>query len=164
MKYKKLMLWAFLLIGIGRTVNAQEAIPATGGNASGNGGSASYSIGQVAYTTNTGPSGSIAQGVQQPYEISVITAIGETEDIKLLVSVYPNPTTNVLNVNIEASSTRNTQSMSYQLFDITGKLLESNALDGNKTSIVMSHLVPASYFIKVYRNQKELKTFKIIKK
>ena len=28
----------------------------------------------------------------------------------------------------------------------------------------MSHLLPASYFIKVCQNQKELKTFKIIKK
>jgi hypothetical protein len=55
------------------TIHAQEAIPAGGGNASGSGGSASYSVGQVVYTTNTGTNGSAAQGVQQPYEISVVS-------------------------------------------------------------------------------------------
>ena len=35
------------------TAHAQEAIPATGGDASGSGGSASYTVGQVFYNTNT---------------------------------------------------------------------------------------------------------------
>ena len=45
--------------------NAQDAIPATGGDATGSGGSASYTVGQIGYTTNTGTNGSVAEGVQQ---------------------------------------------------------------------------------------------------
>lgn len=59
MRHKKIKLCAVLLLGLGLTrLQAQEAIPASGGNATGNGGSASYSVGQVVYTTNTGTNGS----------------------------------------------------------------------------------------------------------
>ncbi len=73
MKYKNLKLSAILLLGLGLTgLQAQTSVNATGGNASGSGGSASYSVGQVVYTTHTGTNGSVAQGVQQPFEISVV--------------------------------------------------------------------------------------------
>ena len=43
------------------------------------------------YTTVEGTTGAVAQGVQQPYEISVVTAIENTEGIILEYKVYPNP-------------------------------------------------------------------------
>lgn len=161
MRHKKLKLSAVLLLGLGLTgLQAQEAIPATGGNASGSGGSVSYSIGQVVYTTNTGTNGSAAQGVQQPFEISVITGLEEAKEINLSCSAYPNPTTDFLNLKVENYDNTN---LSYQLFDMNGKLLETKKLEGNQTSIVMNDLVPATYFLKVIDNNKEVKIFKIIK-
>jgi len=50
-------------------LQAQEAIPASGGNVTGSGGTVSYSIGQVFYLMNSGATGSVLQGVQQPHEI-----------------------------------------------------------------------------------------------
>lgn len=47
------------------TVQAQHALVTSGGNATGLGGSVSYSIGQVFYTSNTSSIGSLTQGVQQ---------------------------------------------------------------------------------------------------
>jgi hypothetical protein len=70
-------------------VHAQSTIPATGGNAAGNGGSVSYTVGQIVYTTVSGTNGSVAQGVQQPYEISVVTGI-ENKEINLSCSIYSN--------------------------------------------------------------------------
>jgi hypothetical protein len=161
MKYKKLKLSAVLLLGLGHTgLQAQNAVPATGGNASGSGGSVSYSVGQVVYTTNTGSNGSVAQGVQQPFEISVVTGIEEAKGINLSVSAYPNPTTDFLNLKVENYDNTN---LSYQLFDISGKLLETKNITGIQTNIVMSNLVPATYFVKVTEGNKEVKTLKIIK-
>jgi len=162
MRHKKLKLSAILLLGLGLTgLQAQTAVPATGSNASGSGGTVSYSVGQVVYTTNTGGSnGSVAQGVQQPFEISVVTGLEEAKGINLSVSAYPNPTTDFLNLKIENYDNTN---LSYQLFDISGKLLETKKLEGNQTNIVMSNLVPATYFVKVTDGNKEVKTFKIIK-
>jgi hypothetical protein len=169
MKYKKLKFSAVLLLGLGLTgLQAQTSVNATGGNASGSGGSASYSVGQVVYTTHTGTNGSVAEGVQQPFEISVVTGLEEAKGINLSVTAYPNPTTDYLTLSIDASTTLSIQSMSYQLYDMTGKLLQNEKITGNQTSIVMSNLVPATYFVRVVKTSRdlslqEIKTFKIIK-
>lgn len=165
MQYKRLKLSAIFLLGLClKGLQAQTNVNATGGNALGNGGSVSFSVGQVVYTTNTGTNGSVAQGVQQPYEISVVTAIEETNGINLSVMVYPNPTIDYLTLNIDASTSFCIQSMFYQLFDMNGKLLQSKEIRGNQIFIVMSNLVPAIYFVKVNHGNKEIKSFKIIKK
>jgi hypothetical protein len=161
MRHKKLKLSAIILLGLGLTgLQAQESVNATGGDASGSGGSVSYSVGQVVYTTNTGTNGSVTQGVQQPYEISVVTAIEEAKGINLTVTAYPNPATDYLTLRIDEFEISN---LSFQLYDMNGKLLQSEKITGNQTSIVMSNLVPATYFVKVIQANKEVKTFKIIK-
>ena len=161
MKQMRLKLSAVLWLGLGLTgLHAQESVNATGGNASGSGGSVSFSFGQVVYTTNTGSNGSVIQGVQQPFEISVVTAIEQTKGINLSVSAYPNPTTDYLTLRIEEIEISN---LLYQLYDMNGKLLQNEKITGNQTSIIMSNLVPATYFVKIIQENKELKTFKIIK-
>ena len=164
MKLKRLKICVILLLGLGLTgLQAQESVNATGGNALGSGGSVSYSVGQLTYQTHVGTNGSVAEGVQQQFEISIITEIKEAKGINLSVSAYPNPTTDFLNLKVDASTPLSIQSMSYQLYDINGKLLENKKIEGNETSIVMSNLVPATYFVKVIQGNKEFKTFKIIK-
>ncbi|HCX99957.1 MAG TPA: T9SS C-terminal target domain-containing protein [Bacteroidales bacterium] len=161
MKYKRLKLSAVLLLGLGLAgLQAQESVNATGGNALGNGGSASYSIGQVVYTTNTGTNGSVAQGVQQPYEISTVSGIEEAIGINLTITAYPNPTSDYLTLSINEFDISN---LSYQLFDMQGKLLLSTKITNEKTSIVMSNLIPAVYFVRVMEGIKNVKTFKIVK-
>jgi len=162
MRKKRLKLSVFVLLIFGlSSVQAQEAIPATGREASGSGGSASYTVGQVVYTTNVGTNGNtVAQGVQQPYEISVVTSIPEAKDINLSVSAYPNPSTNYLTIKVENYETANLQ---YMVFDINGKLLQTVKATGQETKIETNNLVPANYFIKVLDSEKEIKVFKIIK-
>lgn len=159
MKNKKLILGILLLFGLSG-LHAQEAIPASGGDATGSGGSSAYSIGQVVYTTHTGSNGSVAQGVQQPYEISVVTGLAEAVNINLQLKVYPNPTNDFLNLVAEEF---NNQSLSYILFDINGQILQNQKLSEKETTISMEFLVPATYFLKVLNEQEEIKTFKIIK-
>lgn len=162
MRHKKLKLSAVLLLGLGLTgLIAQESINATGGNASGSGGSVSYSVGQVVYTTNTGTSGSVAQGVLQSYAISIETAIEKTKGINLSVTAFPNPTTDFLTLEIKEFELSN---LYVQLYDMNGKLLQSQKITDSQTIIAMGELIPAAYFVKVVQNNKEVKTFKIIKK
>lgn len=100
MRHKRLKLSAVLLLGLGLTgLQAQTSVNATDGDVSGSGGSVSYSVGQVVYTTHTGTSGSVAEGVQQPYEISVVTGLEEAQSINLSVTAYPNPTTDYCQVS-----------------------------------------------------------------
>jgi hypothetical protein len=158
----KFALIAFCLFEFGTAIQAQNSIPASGGNASGSGGKVSYSIGQVVYTTNTSTtSGSVAQGVQQPFEISVITGIEQAEYITLDCSAYPNPSSDFLTLKIKNYDKEN---LSYKLIDANGKLLESKKVNSNETTISMVNLLPNLYLLKVIDKNKEIITFKIIKK
>ena len=161
MKHKKAKLSAVLLFWLGITgLQAQATVSTTGGNASGIGGSVSYSVGQVFYTTNLGTNGSVAQGVQQAFEITNLTGIEAPRGITLQYSAFPNPTSGFIKLKVEDF---NTENLFYQLYDMSGKLLEYKMVKDNETIIVMSQLVPATYFLKVIQNTKEVKSFKIIK-
>lgn len=157
MKYKKtITIVAFLLQGL-VALHAQEAVTTTGGEATGTGGTASYTVGQVTYTTQTGANGSVAQGVQQPYEISVAVGLNETA-INLELSVYPNPTADFLILKSEEA-----ESLTYQLIDMQGKMIETKKVTANTTTIEMDKLANATYFLRVTKNNNSVKTFKIIK-
>lgn len=156
---KKIKLSTLLLLCIGFNQGyAQQAINTSGGDASGSGGSVAYSVGQIVYTTVNSSNGSVAQGVQQPYEISIATGL-EDASIKLNLAVYPNPTTSYLILQIDNYD----KALSYQIYDIGGKLVESKPIVANSTVIKMKDLAVATYFIKVSQNHKEIKTFKIVR-
>jgi hypothetical protein len=149
-----------LLCGVGlTTANAQSGIHSSGNNLSGAGGSVSYSVGQVFYTTNTGSTGTVAQGVQQPFEIQVVLGVEQFE-IKLNAKVYPNPTTDVLNLSVGNTET---VGLSYQLFDFSGRLLADSKIENEETAIQMSRYPRANYLLSVIQDNKTIKTFKIIK-
>lgn len=139
---------------------AQNIIPAAGGNQSDQAGKISYTIGQVFYTLDPGSTGSVAKGVQQPYEIFVITEIENLSDVELSYKVYPNPASDILILKRKDYDMRN---MSYQLFDSKGILLQSDKVEGFETTISVRSLAPAFYFLKVSDSAKAVKIFKIIK-
>jgi len=151
---------ALLLLGFGiTTVQAQNATTAAGGDAVGSGGSVAYSVGQIAYTTHVGTTGTVAQGVQQPYEISIVLGVEEPQ-IAIIMQAYPNPTNNFLTLTI---GDVDFSTFKFQLYDITGKLIEDKKIASTTATISMENLASATYFLKVTNNNKEVKTFKIIK-
>ena len=158
MNHKRTILWiAFLLFGL-EGIYAQETISPVGGKATGAGGTANYTVGQLVYTTNTGTNGSIAQGVQQPYEIST-TASGVNETaINLEMRIYPNPTTIYLTLTVEDNLNLN-----YQLLDMYGKLIESKAVISNSTKINLKAQPSSTYLLRVTNKSELVKTFKVIK-
>jgi len=164
MKNKTTIFCAVIFFCIGFTgLYAQQTIPASGGEASGNGGFVSYSVGQLFYHVHTGTTGSVAEGVQQPWEISVVTGIQEATGINLVISAFPNPLTDYLTLRIEDYDFKN---LEFLLYDVNGKLLMGGKVTGSETTISMTSMVPAVYFLKVLQttpSYQEVKTFKIIK-
>ena len=124
-------------------------------------GSVNYAIGQVFYTSVKGSNGSVNQGVQQPYEITVISGIIENSNNRLSISVFPNPSTDILTLKIENIDLKD---LSYQLFDSKGTLLLSDKIIGNQSNINLFSLTSGIYFLKVYDRRNTIKVFKIIKK
>jgi hypothetical protein len=165
MKLFRLKLILLLLLFFGfKSIYAQKAVPASGGEASGNSGSASYSIGQMIYTSNSGTNFSASEGVQQSYEITITTNIEEDQRINLKVSAYPNPTNDFLTLKVDNSEI---SKLSYKLFNLQGKLLKDDKITESNTNIDMRNLVPSAYFLKIIQSTpsftQEIKTFKIIK-
>jgi hypothetical protein len=161
MKQARKILITFLLCNLFIVViKAQETIPATGGNATGSGGSVSYSVGQITFSTFSGTNGSVAQGVQQPFEISVVTGIEEAGEVNLMLSAYPNPATDFVILKVVNYDSPN---LSWELFDINGNILEKEKIEGTETTIRFENRSPSVYFLKVTDNNKMIKTFKIIK-
>ena len=162
MRQQRLNLLTVFILGLVQTtgLQAQEVLPATGGNAAGSGGSVSYTIGQVFCIATTGINGSVTEGVQQPYEITVVVGMEEARGINLICRAYPNPTTDHLILEVESPDN---ESYFFQLYDMMGKLLASRKLMDIRTTIPMENFPPATYFLKVTDKQKVVKTFKIIK-
>jgi hypothetical protein len=160
MRHLGKVLIAICLFGYGIKMQAQETTTVSGGNANSNDSPASYTVGQVAYTVNSGTKGTVTQDVQQPYEISVVSGIEETKGVNLLCSVYPNPDTDFLTLKVENCDIEN---LYYELYDVKGSILENKKIEANETIINMNGLVPSAYFLKGIQNNKEVKTFKIVK-
>ena len=140
---------------------SQETVAVSGGNATGSGGSSSYSVGQITYTSQTGSGGIITLGVQQPYEIVTLGNDDFTE-INLLISAYPNPATDMLNLVVNDDKWNN---LSYQLLDINSKIVSNlQKITVSETSFSMQKLQQGIYFLLVNEDNKTIKTFKIIKK
>lgn len=141
-------------------VNAQESVLSSGGNSSGSSGNVSYSVGQIFYKTVNGTTAYLSQGVEQPFEIQVVLG-SDNFNISLELSVYPNPTTDLIYLKVKESSF---ESLQYQLFDMNGRFIENSKIHENLTIIQIDNYPEAIYLLKVIDKGKEVKTFKVIKK
>lgn len=140
--------------------NIHETTPASGGEATGSGGSVSYSVGQIVYQTNTSINYSEAQGIQQPYELSVTEISEEGNGFAGEISVFPNPTDGNLWVSYDNNGN---QSINYQLTDIEGRLIYSNVHINQDVNINLCDLPAGAYFLLIFNEKNETKSFKIIK-
>lgn len=148
----------FVIFGLNSP--AQQSINTTGGDIWGSGGTVAFSIGQIVFHTYNSLSGSVAQGVQQPYEISIVSGIKDKRNPNHSVSIFPNPTNDYILLDIQ---TENIADMSFKLYDVNSKLLIKENIINNQTSISMKDYLPSIYFLKVLKKTKEIITFKIIK-
>jgi len=150
----------FFILGL--TVSyAQQSINTSGENGSGDGGSTSYSVGQPVFLVNTGASGSIAEGVQQPYEISVVSSVKRLDGKSLNLMAYPNPVVDRLILEVGSDIFNN---LSYKLIGPTGSVLMNKDIIDPSTTIEMNDRGPAPYILIIYQKNRALKTFKVIKK
>jgi hypothetical protein len=92
--------------------------------------------------------------------ITVATAVENIYGGNLAFTLYPNPATDVITLNVTNSENRN---LSYVLFDSRGNILESEKLTSSKTTIQLQNRLAGTYFIKISDNKNVVKTIKFIK-
>lgn len=97
------------------------------------------------------------------FNSSVLTSIESFEEINSELSVYPNPSNGLININIDSPSK---EAMSLFIHDLQGKVVYENRLiESNKynNTLNLNHLDKGIYFIQL-RHGKNITTKKLILK
>ena len=152
--------WLILCLISVTTVNAQSGANSAGINATGNGGKVSASVGQVFTNTNSSGSNYAVEGVQQPYEISVITSNEELNETTEHITVFPNPVVDDITIKYE---NRKAAKCSFALIDMNGRLVKQAYIDADETEIETAFLVKGTYVLSIFNENQLVKSFKIIK-
>lgn len=147
-----------LLFSVCSMVEAQETVVVSGGNASGSGGSISYSVGQTIQNTISGSNGSAIQGIQFYFESETLSIIDLSSNLE--ISTYPNPTSSILNLKVEGL--RNLK-LSYKLYNLLGVTLANGSITQINNRINVEDLPSATYILQITDENSTVKTFKITK-
>lgn len=161
MKQKWKVLFNILVLGLCcfSPLFSQVTVNASGGGSKTIDGSIEYSIGNVFYNSVTTNAGSIAEGVQHTYDITTVGI--QEQDFNISLSVFPNPTSDLLNL----STCFITKGYSFQLIDLLGNQLEIQPIESNQSIISMISYNTGTYILNINsEDNKVLKSFKIIKK
>ena len=161
---KKFLLFTFLLIST-RGLFAQKLTPqilsSAGTRYQTSTMTIDWTLGELSITTIQGSSNIITQGFHQPKYI--ITGIDELDKNFGTISVYPNPTNDVIQMNM---SFNRISSVQVYLIDINGKQLWNNEYNGQHMteSTSIKDLPNGSYFLNfIIDGNKSSQTFKIQK-
>jgi hypothetical protein len=138
---------------------AQSGVHTSGGNASGTGGSVSYSVGQVFYSSQSGSNGALIQGVQQPFELVVTEVKGAISSL-VKCEAFPNPAVKDLKIRISGEMPENA---SWKILDLKGVTVLDGIINQSETIVSLAALPMAAYTLQIISGKKEIQTFKVIK-
>lgn len=160
---KHILLFSLILLMV-TGVFAQSAIVPVGGNAQSNGGSVSYTVGQIAVQTANNNNGSIsvAEGVQQPYEIMTV-GVDDYPQITLDAIVYPNPTENLAQLQLNGFEIP-VGGLRAILYDASGKLLQTFNVVEDLTAFQIGQYATGTYYLELRDGKRVLKTFKVVRR
>ena len=139
---------------------AQDTVLSSGGDATASNGSVSFSVGQVAYTSQSGISGVVNAGVQQPVQVIMV---GNEEPLsEVTIGIYPNPTKDKLVLELSGEYPARGRH-SFSLYDLYGKLLLQEHIRSSSVIIPLDNYAHGMYLLKVSHDTDVIKTFKVIK-
>ena len=91
--------------------------------------------------------------------VSLCTDLASIKD-NSEITIYPNPNYGIINVNYPSSLVGSTH---FEVYDALGKLVVSEELVNNTTSVSTQHLEAGVYFYHVINNNNRVKIGKIVK-
>ncbi|MBT8326107.1 MAG: T9SS type A sorting domain-containing protein [Bacteroidia bacterium] len=142
-----------LLIGLPYWVNAQSLerqVVSTAGIAVQNSSAMiSYTVGESATLSSVTQSVILSQGFQQA-DSTEFVGIPKLESFAPNLFVYPNPTRDNLNIQINGLKQRGITHLNMQIMDLHGKLIKEISLDSKHEQIDVSELRASTYLIRLY--------------
>lgn len=155
----KTIIFIFGFIITAGVLCSQEVISSSGGTVSAGGYEVSWTLGEPVIETFTGTNNILTQGFHQTRLTA--TALDEIRFPGLELTVYPNPTSYILNIR---STGRDDLKLQYRFFDMDGKLLFMNEMDKNPEELGLLPFAGGNYLLRVETtNGDPIQTFKIVK-
>lgn len=152
-----LQLLLFLSIyTFGQTIQ-NSVVGSTGASASAGTIKMDYTLGEVVIETFSAGGQTLTQGFHQT--ALHLVAI-ENTDYFPEISIYPNPTSDLVNIDIPA----NYNSLDISLYDVTGKLIRIFSNASGKVTLDAAVLATGTYYLQMINTTNDkVKTFKLIK-
>ncbi len=153
-----LLLPIAFLLSIANVIIGQSVIATSGGGGTVGNMHIDYTVGEAAISTLENDSMVLSQGFHQPFYR--ITAIKETF-LHGTVSVFPNPTTSILNVKFENLVLKD---IVVSLYDAEGKIISTARVDNAISQMDLSNLPNGYYILTVMDNvNQNINSYKILK-
>jgi hypothetical protein len=84
----------------------------------------------------------------------------DLNNINIPINIYPNPTSDFIRLSV---STDDFLNLNYQIFNNSGKLIESKFVVNKITDISLKQYESSTYFLNVKKSNRVIKSFKIVK-
>jgi len=140
-----------LVLSLGLNAQEQHVESSSGGQYFFSTGSMTWTVGEVVINTIQSPDNHLTQGFNQ----TRINFIGiEEYNNRINVSVFPNPTTDFININASKKTT-------LRIYDISQKLVKVVSVE-KQDKVDLSNISSGTYLLVFSKNNKKLKTIKII--
>jgi len=143
------------LLTIINSVHSQEVVSTQGETYSSPNAIIDFTVGEVVINTVSDGTNNITQGFHQT-NWNFVGLENHTPSFEAII--FPNPTSEVLNIRASAF-----ENVIYTLYDAQGKLIVKDKLTAEQTLIPVSQLATGSYSITLNNPTQNLKTFKLIK-
>jgi hypothetical protein len=151
-----LLLASFSIVGMTQSIDNQ-VIASSGGTLENGNSSLNSTIGEVATETYTANGATLTQGFHQP--AFHITSILEHNDRAIDLTVYPNPTVDVVKISTSL------RGIKYNMVDMNGKLLTNGIFKENMIEIDLTQFPAGVFFINVHSKKHDFaKTYQVVKK
>ncbi len=139
-------------------LNAQELVSSSGNNYTNSKGTIHYSVGELMVETFINSSNYVTQGFHQSK--LTVTSISELNNDEVSISVYPNPTSDNLKLIVNSVNLDNNR---FELYDISGSKILHGKIRNAETILKLSNLKSSIYILKIFKEEKEINSYKIIK-
>ncbi len=154
----RLITTAILCLVLLINIDAQEVISNAGNSFSNNNLEISWTLGETIIKTEQSSENQITQGFHQSK--IVVTAIEANFQSICNINVFPNPTSDFLNLNFDKEVESN---LRFSLINSEGRILVNKQIEAKQTQIKMHHYTTGIYFLQVRENNDVIKAFKIVK-
>jgi hypothetical protein len=159
MKKTIFILSVFTILG-SVSLNAQllQVTDVSGGTGKAGSTAIAWSIGELAISSLESGNVMLTQGYLQP--VLVATAIDEKDGLPFTLTVYPNPAREWIEVRLYEADWKD---FTFQLQDVSGRLLCKVIPQGNTTRIPMTQYGAGLYLLKALQSDKESVVLEIVK-